>query len=455
MIRALRIAGAGGFWGDRHDALLDQVCGGSIDVVTLDYLSEVTMAMLRGRRLRDPGSGWATDFMAALGPALPNVVKRGIKIVTNAGGANPYACADAVLGLARDRGLRGLRVGVVTGDDIFDRIDELYAAGVTLDNVDTGAPLITVRERLLAANAYLGAEPIAKALGAGAQIVIAGRCSDSALALGALLAHFGWADDDWTRRAAGVVAGHLVQHGAQASGGNFAGGWEEVPQLARLGYPIAEVDESGELEVSKHPGLGGQVSSAVVAEQLLYKVGDPRSFVTPDAVADFTDIELEDFGDDRVRLHGVRGFPPPDALPASLAFQEGWRNVATITFVWPYATARARATEAILLERCRNLGIRIDAHHVDLVGLTGAHGPLAPAPAGDPNEVVWRLAIRTEDRESARRFGAEIAPLVASGLPGACRGTGSLRPTPTPIISFWPAQVPRAAVAPSVEVLVA
>jgi hypothetical protein len=247
----------------------------------------------------------------------------------------------------------------------------------------------------------------------------------------------------------------VIECGGQASGGNFAGGWESVPDLANLGYPIAEVEASGDFVVTKHAGLGGRVSAAVVKEQLLYEIGDPRAYQTPDATVDFTSFTLTDLGNDRVRIAGVRGAPPPQRLKVSVSYQDGWTNAVGLTFVWPHAVERAQATERLLLDRCAKLGIQIDEHHVDWIGVNGAHGPMAPRPAEEPNEVLFRMAIRTRDRESAKRFGEEVAPLVLSGLPGACSGLLTGRPDPRPIVNFWPALVPRDAATPRAEVLVA
>jgi hypothetical protein len=455
MPEPLRIAGASGFWGDRNDALLDQLRGGPVDFVLLDYLAEITMSILRMKKLRDPNGGYAGDFLKALKPALGDVVARGARVVTNAGGMNPRACAEAVVKLAREQGHAGLRVGLVEGDDVADRLGALADAGVDLANMDSGAAFSTIRERVASANVYFGADPIAAALHEGAQIVVTGRCTDSALALGPLLFHYGWRADDWNRRAAGVVAGHVIECGGQASGGNFAGGWESVPDLANLGYPIAEVDESGDFVVTKHPGLGGLVNAAVVKEQLLYEIGDPRAYQTPDATVDFTSFALTDLGHDRVRIAGVRGGPPPERLKVSISYQDGWTNAVGLTFVWPHAIERARATERLLLDRCAKLGVQIDEHHVDWIGVNGAHGPMAPLPREEPNEVLLRVAIRTRDRDAAKRFGEEIAPLVLSGLPGACSGLLTGRPEPRPIVNYWPALVPRDAATPRVEVLVA
>jgi hypothetical protein len=451
-----RIAGASGFWGDRNDALLDQVRGGPVDAVLLDYLAEITMSILRVKRMRDPNAGYAGDFLKALKPALGDVAARGIRVVTNAGGMNPRACAQAVVALAREQGLAGLRVGLVEGDDVAGQLGELAdTPGCDLSNLDSGAPFSTIRERVASANVYFGAEPIADAIRQGAQVVVTGRCTDSALALGPLLAHYEWASGDWNRRAAGVLAGHVIECGGQASGGNFAGGWESVPDLANLGYPIVEVDASGDFTVTKHPGLGGLVSAAVVKEQLLYEIGDPRAYQTPDATVDFTSFSLTELGPERVRIAGVRGGPPPDRLKVSISYHDGWANAVGLTFVWPHATLRAKATERLLLDRCAKLGVQIDEHHVDWIGVNGAWGPMAPPAPAEPAEVLFRMAIRTRDRESAKRFGEEIAPLVLSGLPGACSGLLTGRPEPRPIVNFWPALVPLDAARPVVEVLTA
>ncbi len=452
MADPLVIANAAGFWGDRNDVLLDQVRGGPIDVVMSDYLAEVTMSILRQQMARDENAGYARDFLDALAPALGDVVEREITVVTNAGGMNPRACGRAVVDMLRRAGHEGVAVGVVTGDDIFGSLDGLLERA-SLNNLDTGQPLSTVRERVLSANVYLGARPIAEALRAGAQIVVTGRCTDSALALAPLIARFDWREDAWDQLAAGTIAGHVIECGGQASGGNVAGGWDSVPDLPNLGYPIAEVSAEGEVVITKHPGLGGRVTAAVVKEQLLYEIGDPTDYATPDVIADFTSIRIEDLGGDRVRLCDIEGRPAPECLKASISFEDGWNNAVALTFVWPHAIERARATEELLLARCRKLGVHIEAHHVDLVGVSGAHGPMAPAPTDEPPEVLFRMAIRTGDRESASRFAAEVAPLIVSGLPGACGGIATGRPKPIPIVNFWPALVPRDCVEPKVEVL--
>jgi hypothetical protein len=447
----LTIANAGGFWGDRNDALADQVRAGPIDVVMIDYLAEITMSILRRQQARDPQAGYARDFVPALEAVIDDVVARGIRVVTNAGGMNPRGCAQAVSDLLRRRGHTGVALGVVSGDDIMGRLDELMTRS-PLRHLDTGAELASVRDRVLSANVYLGAQPIVDALRRGAQIVITGRSTDSALALGPLIHHHGWRADDYDRLAAGVVAGHVLECGAQASGGNFAAGWREVPALSRVGFPIAEVEADGSMVITKHPSLGGRVNAAVVKEQLLYEIGDPRAYLTPDVSVDFTSIALDDLGGDRVRLTNIRGAAPPSELKASISYHAGYKNVVALTLVWPHAVERARATEKLLLERAERLGLCIDEHHVDLIGVSGAHGPMAPALGAEPNEVLFRMAIRTSDVESARRFGAEVAPLITAGVPGACNGNMRGRPEPSPIIDFWPTLVACDAATPEVEI---
>lgn len=454
----LTIAGASGFWGDRNDALLDQVRGGPVDVVMLDYLAEVTMSILRVKKARDPSTGYATDFLHALTPALGTIAEKKLRIVTNAGGMNPEALGQAVAELARSQGISGLRVGVVTGDDICDALPELEQSGVSLSHLDTGESFAAIRDRVLSANVYLGSEPIAEALRDDAQIVITGRCTDSALALGPLMAHFGWSGDD--ELAAGVVVGHLLECGAQASGGNFAGGWEQVPDLPNIGFPIAHVERSGEFIVTKHPGTGGLVTPAVLKEQLLYEIGDPRAYLTPDVAADFTTLRLEDLGDDQVRVSGVTGHAAPQRLKASLSYEDGWKNAASLTFVWPRAVERAERTREILMARFEKQGLQFDDVRFDVVSASGlgaverAADPARPALDAQPDEVILRIAVRTHDRDSAARFSREFAPLILAGMPGVCRGlSAGGRGKPQRVVNFWPTLVPRGVVAPRVEVV--
>jgi hypothetical protein len=452
---SVRIAAGQGFWGDWLEAPYRQVTGGPVDYLVLDYLAEVTMSVLQKQKARDPSLGYATDFLTAMERVLPIAAERGIKVTANAGGVNPRGCAAALADLARRLGLGGrLRIGVVLGDDLLDRLDELIEGGHTFANLDTGRPLADVRDHVLAANAYLGAGPLAEALGQGAQVVVSGRVADPSLILGPLLHTFGWRSDAWDLLAAGTVAGHILECGAQASGGNCSVDWRRVPDLANVGYPIVAASPDGTFHVEKHPGTGGRISVAGVTEQLVYEIGDPTAYVTPDCVADFTTIKLASAGRDRVRVSGVKGRPAPDRLKVSVAYFYGYKAVGTLVYSWPDAYAKAQAADRVLRERLDRLGLAFEAMHTEFVGVDATHGELgrrATALAEVP-EVQLRVGVRAATREPVDRFTREIAPLVLNGPPGVT-GYGGPRARPEEIVAFWPALIDRRLVKPCVEVV--
>jgi hypothetical protein len=319
--RVVRVAAGQGFWGDWLEAPVRQVQGGPIDYLMMDYLAEVTMSIMQKQKSRDPKQGYARDFVPLMERILPDIAERGIKVTSNAGGVNPRGCAEAVRESARKLGLsHKVRIGLVSGDDILPRLDELLAKGHELRDMDTGRPLTDIRDKVLSANAYLGMAPIVDALRGGAQVVITGRVTDTGLTLGPLFHEFGWGRNDWDKVAAGTVAGHIIECGAQSSGGNLLKGWEKVKGLANPGFPIAEARADGTFTITKHPGTGGVVNRATVTEQLVYEMGDPHNYITPDGVADFTTIQLSDLGKDRVRVHGIKGGPRTDKLKVSIAY---------------------------------------------------------------------------------------------------------------------------------------
>ncbi|MDP9349699.1 MAG: DUF1446 domain-containing protein, partial [Gemmatimonadota bacterium] len=342
----IRIASGQGFWGDQLDAPKQQVQGGPIDYLMLDYLAEVTMSIMQKQRARNPQYGYARDFVPLMGEIFPAVVERGIRVVANAGGVNPEGCRDAVLEEARRAGLQGrARVGVITGDDILSRLPDLLARGVELRNMETGEPLSIILDRVQSANAYIGARPIVDALRQGAHVVITGRSTDTALTYSPMIHEFGWEWDEYDRLAAGVVAGHINECGAQASGGNCLVDWRNIPELGQVGYPIVEAYPDGSFVVTKHERTGGCVNPAVVKEQLLYEMGDPKSYITPDCVADFTTIHLEAEAENRVRVYGVRGAAPTDMLKVSIAYADGYKAVGTLVYAWPDAVEKAQAAD--------------------------------------------------------------------------------------------------------------
>ncbi|HUE82629.1 MAG TPA: acyclic terpene utilization AtuA family protein [Pyrinomonadaceae bacterium] len=453
MKEQVRIAAGQGFWGDLLDAPVRQVEGGQIDYLMLDYLAEVTMSIMQKQRSRDPSAGYARDFIPLMKQILPACVERDIKVTANAGGVNVYGCANAVREVARELGLEGkLRIGIVSGDDIMDRLDELIARGVELRNMDTGAPLATVRDRIQSANAYLGAWPMVEALNHGARIVITGRATDTGLTLAPLIHEFGWAADDWNRLAAGTIAGHIIECGAQASGGNCQYEWRSIPDLANVGFPIVEASPDATFVITKHDGTGGRVNIPSVKEQLVYEMGDPNEYITPDCVADFTSIQLAEAGPDRVRVSGVKGRPATEFLKVSISYAAGFKAVGTLVYSWPDAFEKAQAADKILRARLERLGLQFDQILTEFVGANATHGALAGDPPHDLPEVQLRVGVRSENRSAVERFTKEIAPLILTGPPGVTGFAGG-RPKVEEIVAYWPGLIPKAEIKTAVEVI--
>lgn len=452
MKKVVRVAAGQGFWGDDLDAPRRQVEGGQVDYLMLDYLAEVTMSILQKQKERDPMLGYARDFVGAMESVLPAVVERGVKVIANAGGVNPAACASAVKAVAEKCGAGGkLRIGVVTGDNLLDRLDELLAAGHALANMDTGAALTTVRDKVLSANAYIGSQPIVEALAKGANVVITGRSTDTALTMAPLRHEFGWGEKSWDQLAAGIVAGHIIECGAQCSGGNCLYDWRTIPDLANVGYPLVEASADGTFVVTKHPGTGGRVSVPTVSEQLVYEMGDPRSYITPDVIADFTTIRLSDDGQDRVLVSGIKGRPPTDKLKVSIAYQAGFKAVGTLVYAWPDALEKAELADKVVRERLDRLGLRFDHVLTEFVGANATHGHLSGDQSEAP-EVQLRFGVRGSNRAMVERFTREIAPLVLNGPPSVTGFAGG-RPKVEEIVAYWPALIDKSVVSPVVEVI--
>lgn len=453
MREKIRIASGQGFWGDQLDAPVRQVEGGQIDYLMLDYLAEVTMSIMQKQRARDPAAGYARDFVPLMRQILPRCVERGIRVTANAGGVNVEGCAEAVREVARELGLAGtFRIGIVTGDDMMNRLDDLLSRGHELRNMDTDEPLSAVRERIQSANAYLGAWPMVEALNGGAQVVITGRATDTGLTLAPLIHEFGWANTDWDRLSAGTIAGHIIECGAQASGGNCQYQWRNVPDLANVGFPIVEAEPDGTFIVTKHEGTGGWVNVPAVKEQLLYEMGDPHEYITPDCVADFTTIRLEEAGKDRVRVHGIKGRPATEFLKVSISYSAGYKAVGTLVYSWPEAYEKAVAADKILRARLDRLGLKFDLVLTEFIGASATHGPLAGEPSPDLAEVQLRIGVRGPDKKAVDRFTKEIAPLILTGPPGVTGFAGG-RPKVEEIVAYWPALIPKTEIKPRVQVI--
>ena len=444
----LRIANGQGFWGDSVDAPVRLIEEGPLDYLTLDYLAEVTMSIMQKLHRRDPEMGYATDFIDLVRRILPAMRERRVRVVANAGGVNAEACRRALVEVAREQGARGTKIGAVTGDDILGRLDELIAAGVGFENMDDGRPLAEIRDRVLSANVYVHSFAIAEALSQGADIVVSGRTTDPGLVLSPLIAEFGWRREDWDLLAAGTVAGHIVECGAQCTGGNFSRWWE-IEGWDRLGYPVLECAPDGSFVVTKHDGTGGLVSVDTVAEQLVYELGDPRAYITPDCTVDFTSIRLEQQARDRVRVHGIRGGAATGTYKVSISYLAGYKATGNLTVSGPDALDKARVCADALWGRLRRAGFSFDETLTEFVGFDACHGELARA--ATPAEVVLRVGVRDADRGKVDRFGKELAPLVTSGPPGVTGFAGG-RPKATEVLGYWPALIPKDHVEPRVSV---
>jgi hypothetical protein len=450
-MKRVRVGNGCGFWGDNLDAPILLAERGRLDYLTLEYLAELTMSILALQKQRTPEAGYATDFLDVLERLIPFLKQQpNLKVVTNAGGMNPRACGARARALLDKAGLGDCRVGVVSGDDLLPRLDGLLSQGHALVNLDTGEPLATVRPRVVSANAYLGSRPIVQALHQGASIVITGRVADASLTVAPAVHELDWKWDDWDRLAAGTVAGHLIECGAQATGGLWCN-WSEKDDLANVGYPIAEIEEGGTVHLSKPLQTGGAVNRETVAEQLLYEVGDPAAYLTPDVTADFTSVSLTETGRDVVRLDGSKGKPATDSYKVSIAYRDGFSSSGTLVVAGPGAAAKARHCGAMVLERLRRAGVVPEHSLVECLGAGDCVPGLTPVPPDAP-EVVLRVAVRDGRRAVVERFTKELAPLVTSGPPGIT-GYTTGRPAVREVFAYWPALVAKSAVAAEVQIV--
>jgi hypothetical protein len=454
MKQKVRVAGGQGFWGDLLTAPVDQVRLGQTDYLMLDYLAEVTMSIMQKQRARDPKAGYARDFVSLMREILPDCVEKNIKVMSNAGGVNVEGCAAAIAETAKELNLSGVKIGIVTGDDIMPRLDEFLEKGVKINSMDTGEPLSAIRDQVQSANVYLGAAPLVEALGKGAQIVVGGRLTDTGLTLAPLMHEFGWGFEDWDKVAAGTIAGHIIECGAQCSGGNCQYEWQSIPDMANVGFPIVEASPDGEFVVTKHHGTGGRINIPSVREQLLYEMGDPKSYITPDVVADFSSIHLADDGENRVKVFGIKGKPSTDTYKVSIAYSAGWKAVGTLVYSWPDAYEKAQAADKILRVRLEKLGLKFDVILTEFVGASATHGKLAGEPSKDLPEVQLRFGVRGPDKAAVERFTKELAPLILTGPPGVTGFAGG-RPKVEEIMAYFPALIPKSLIQPKVEVITA
>jgi len=453
MKEKIRIASGQGFWGDLIEAPYQQVTKGEIDYLVMDYLAEVTMSILQKQKNKNPSHGYARDIPDLMERILPIIKGKNIKVITNGGGVNPVACAEAVVDVAQKLKINNLKIAVVVGDNILDRIDELIDSGEELTNMDTGESILSVKNKLLSANVYFGAAPIVEALRKEADIVITGRTTDTGLTLAPMIYEFGWEMDNYDLMSAGTVAGHILECGAQSTGGNFLGDWESIENFAEIGFPIAEAYPNGDVIITKHENLGGKVSFETVAEQLLYEIGDPKKYITPDCIADFSSIKIEDLGDNRVKVFNVLGTKKTDTYKVSISYADGCSAMGSLTYSWPQALTKAKAADKILRKRLENLNLQFDEIRTDFIGYNATHESLAKEVDEDNiNEITMRVAVRSRDKKSVERFGKELAPLILTGPPSVTGFAGG-RPKPSKVVAYWPSLISKSVVKPEVKIL--
>lgn len=452
MKEIIRIASGQGFWGDLPKAPIDQVRKGDIDYLVMDYLAEVTMSIMQKQRMRNEQFGYARDFVDVIAEILPDIKNRGIKVVSNAGGVNPAACKDAILQEAAALDITGLNIAVVDGDDILSELDRLTDQGHSLNNMESGEPIHTVQDQLLSANVYFGCKPIVEALNKGADIIITGRVTDTGLTLAPMVYEFGWKFDNYDLMSAGTIAGHIIECGGQVSGGNFTD-WEDVDQIEEIGFPIIEAHADGTFYVTKHEGTGGLINEMTVKEQLLYEIGNPAEYITPDCIADFTTIQIKQDGPDRVKVWGIKGMPDTPTYKISASYIDGYKLSSTLVYSWPDALKKAKKGGDILLKRAERLGIEFRESNIEFVGLNACNedSSMIEADQSELNEVQLRISVIGDSREDLDRFGKEIAPLILTG-PSGVTGFAGGRPKASEVIAYWPALLKKEAAKPRVTI---
>ena len=445
----IRVGNGAGFWGDNLDAPRLLAERGSLDYLTLEYLAELTLSILAHQRTRTPGTGFVADFLTVLESLVPLLKSQPkLKIVTNAGGMSPTSCVEQASQIMQRHNLGDVRLAAVAGDDLLERIDDLQLAGESFNNFDSGIPLGEVRSKLASANAYLGAAGIVAALEQEARIVVTGRVADASLTVGPAIHEFKWSWSDWNRLAAATVAGHLIECGAQVTGGMYSG-WTPSLSLENLGYPIAVIDESGEFTITKPPATGGAVTVDTVAEQLVYEIGDPQHYLTPDVDADFSQVQLEQVAADSVRVFGAQGNPAPARLKVSMAYRDGYMAAGTLVVCGERAAEKGRVCGELILSRLKAAGITFVRSQIEVLG----SGDSLPGiwPRGQTHEVVLRVCVYDYSKGALERFVREFSPLVGSGPPGVTGYTGP-RQKPYPVFAYWPTTIDREKVSPQVEV---
>ncbi len=428
----IRIANAGGFWGDDLGAFKRQISGGDLDYITADYLAEITMSILKKQQNKNPELGYVTDFIDQMVEIAPDIRKKGVKIITNAGGINPIGCGKKLQEELKKIGIH-LKIVVISGDDIIEDLDCFYQSGIAFKNMETDEDFDSIKNKVQSANVYLGIPPLIKALEQNADIIIAGRVTDTSITMAPMVYEFDWKLNDWDKLASGLIAGHIIECGAQGSGGNYTD-WEKVENWNNFGYPIVEVYPDSTFIVTKHDNTGGLINEGSIKEQLLYEMGNPKFYISPDVVVDFTSIQLNEIGINQVKVSGIKGMESTQFLKVSMAYENGYTSSGSIIISNNEALKKAKLFEKIFWER---LNIRFEKQDTSYVGYNSCHKDLVASHI--PNEILLRFSVYDNDKSKLIKFGKSLAPLILSGPPGVAVTSG--RPRIHTVMSYWPALI--------------
>ncbi|MAR14931.1 MAG: ATPase [Candidatus Marinimicrobia bacterium] len=435
MKKTIKIANGQGFWGDSVDAPYNLVKYGEIDYLTLDYLAEVTLSIMQRQKLKNPEKGYATDFVELFERIAVDIVNKNIKVITNAGGVNPEICREKLLKIAKKLNLN-IKIAIIKGDDILGDIDSLISDGVDFSNMDDNSDFSSIKNKVYSANAYIDSFSIAEALSTDANIVLAGRVSDPGLVLGPAIYEFNWKKTDYDKLAAGTLAGHILECGAQCTGGNYSQ-WMEVPNIDNIGYPIATLSDDTTFTISKDPDSGGIINKYTIIEQVLYEMGNPKKYISPDVVVDFTSFDIKELSSNIVQISGVKGYKDTETYKVSINYFNGYKASGQLTVSGPNALEKAKLTSEIIWKRLERAGILFDDKLTEFLGFSSCHGKKIGKLKSKDDEVVLRLSVRDFNKEKIIRFSKELAPVITTGPPGITGFSGG-RPRPQEIIAFWP-----------------
>ncbi len=445
-MKKIRVGGGQGFWGDSNDAAYHMVRNGNLDYMGCDYLAELTMSIMQRKKNRNPNAGYARDFIGMFENIGKEAFDRNVKIITNAGGVNVVGAVDAIKNVAEQQNLTGYKIGYVIGDDLLDKFDGLISDGIRFDSIDTGESIDQIRDKILNVNVYYGSDPIIGCLEEGANVVINGRAADSALFLGPLKHEFGWASDDWDNLARGIMVGHLLECGGQGAGGNFDYDWRSVPDMDQLGFPIAEITDDY-LHITKAPDCGGLITEQSCKEQFLYEVHDPANYMVPDVNVDISQATITQIGDNLVDVANIKGNVKPDKLKLCVGYSAGYKVETYLSFAWPDAYEKAQYAADIIMKKMKRKNLKAEDIRIDYLGVNALHLDVAEIDEEEIknlNECVLRIAIRTLEKDEAKKIIPEISPLQLNGPPGASFFGG--RAKIQEVIGLWPTMIPRDAV---------